>query len=50
MVTHVLKDGRVLKDISGHKVKKEECPMIYEIIGRRAERSRNELRGIKKGK
>lgn len=36
MVTHVLKDGRVLKDISGHKVKKEECLMVYEIIGRKS--------------
>jgi hypothetical protein len=34
MITHIMKDGRVLKDIRGHKVKKEDCPMVYQIIGK----------------
>lgn len=32
MVTHILKDGRVLKDITGHVVKKEDVPMIYGLV------------------
>ena len=34
MVKHVLKDGTVLDDITGHVVKMEEIPQIYEILGR----------------
>ena len=32
MVTHVLKDGTVLKDITGHVVKREDVPMIYSLV------------------
>ena len=33
MVRHILRDGRVLKDITGHKVKKEDAPTVYQVIG-----------------
>ena len=32
MVTHVLKSGKVLKDITGHKVKQQDVPLAYEIL------------------
>jgi len=39
MIKHVLKDGRVLDDISGHKVTRKDNPIIYQIIEtRRKER------------
>lgn len=34
MITHHLKDGTVLKDITGHVVKKEDVPMAYALIDR----------------
>ena len=35
MITHILKDGTVKKDITGHIVRKQDNPMIYEILKRR---------------
>lgn len=32
MVKHILKDGTVLKDITGHIVKKEDVPAAYTLI------------------
>lgn len=32
MVTHVLKDGTVLPDISGHIVKRSEAKDIYDLM------------------
>ena len=32
MVKHILKDGTVLKDITGHVVKKEDVPLAYALI------------------
>lgn len=34
MVKHILKDGTVLKDITGHIVKKEDVPAAYALIER----------------
>ena len=34
MITHILKNGTVLHDITGHVVKKEENPLVYEILDR----------------
>ena len=31
-VTHVLSDGTILKDITGHVVKKEEVPLAYAVV------------------
>ena len=34
MIRHHLKDGRVLTDIKGHVVKKEDVPIAYALIDR----------------
>ena len=42
MVTHILKDGTVLKDITGHVVKREDVPTVYSLIERmNAEREKH---------
>ena len=41
MITHVLSDGTVLKDITGHIVKREDAPRAYMIL-EQAEEKRNE--------
>lgn len=40
MVKHILADGTEVKDITGHIVKREDVPIIYEIFER--ERKKNE--------
>lgn len=35
MIRHVLKDGRVLRDIKGHLVTKKDAPMSYDILEKR---------------
>lgn len=32
MIRHHLKDGRVLDDITGHVVKKEDVPLAYSLM------------------
>lgn len=32
MIRHILKNGKVVDDIKGHVVKKEDVPRAYEII------------------
>ena len=32
MIIHILKNGKVLKDIQGHVVAKEDAPCAYAII------------------
>ena len=32
MVKHILKNGKAVKDMTGHVVKKEDAPMVYQII------------------
>lgn len=34
MVKHVLKDGTILDDISGHVIKKQDVGEFYSILGR----------------
>lgn len=34
MIIHILKNGTVLQDITGHVVRKEENLLIYEILNR----------------
>ena len=42
-IRHVLKDGRVLDDISGIVIKKEDCPEVYRVIEKiRREKGKNE--------
>ena len=35
MVKHILKDGTVKHDITGHVVKKADAPTVYNIIKKR---------------
>lgn len=32
MVYHVMRDGRVLTDITGHVVKIKDVPQVYDLI------------------
>lgn len=32
MIRHILKDGTVVKDITGHIVKKKDAPAVYTIL------------------
>ena len=32
MIRHHLKDGRVLMDITGHVVRKEDVPLAYDLM------------------
>lgn len=32
MIRHHLKDGRVLDDITGHVVRKEDAPLAYSLM------------------
>lgn len=41
MVKHVFKNGTTTTDITGHIVKRSECPRAYEVL----ERSNNESTG-----
>lgn len=34
MITNILKDGKVVKDLTGHIVKKEDVPAAYALIER----------------
>lgn len=33
-IIHILKDGTIVKDITDHIIKQEDCPEVYEIIWR----------------
>lgn len=44
MIRHHLKDGRVLTDIRGHVVKKEDVPIAYDLIDRMNEERENKKR------
>ncbi len=50
MIRHHLKDGKVLADITGHVVKKEDVPMAYALLDRmNQERGKNKKdEGVKK--
>lgn len=34
MITHILKDGTIKQDITGHTVSRDDCPEVYEVIER----------------
>lgn len=40
MITHILKDGTVLEDITGHVVKKEDTPLAYGVLEQKKEKER----------
>ena len=51
MITHVLKSGEVLKDITGHKVTRKDAPRVYKLLEeRRAKTNGHNLRGYQKSK
>lgn len=35
MITNILKNGKIVKDLTGHIVKKSEVPQAYAILQRR---------------
>lgn len=41
-VTHVLKNGTVLRDIKGHVVRVEDAKLVYTIMDKLNERGRKE--------
>ena len=47
MVTHILSDGTVLNDISGHTVTREDAPTVYEIL-ERLKKKRRESHDIRR--
>ena len=47
MITHVLKDGTVLEDITGHVIKQDDAPMVYQIIEQMEREERNERNHIR---
>lgn len=50
MIIHILKDGTVLKDITGHKITRKDAPRLYAILEKRGETNGNNIRGHQKGK
>lgn len=42
MVTHVMKDGTVRKSIDGYTLKREQAPVVYEILNHIRKERRNE--------
>lgn len=45
MVKHVLKDGTVLEEITGHVVKKEDALVVYQIMERLREKRKEKENG-----
>lgn len=48
MVKHIMKDGTVLNDITGHMVKRVDAPTVYEILERlkKKRRESHDIRGF----
>lgn len=42
MITHKLKDGTVLDDITGHKVSRKDVPEAYELMERMNEKEKKD--------
>lgn len=47
MVKHILANGQVVQDITGHVVKQKEIPSAYALLERKEKRD-GKLRGFKK--
>ena len=47
MVTHVLKDGTVLPDITGHIVKRSDTKAIYDLMEQMNQRTVQKKRKLK---
>ena len=52
MITHILKGGKILKDVSGHTVTKEDAPTVYEILEKlkKQRRESHDIRGFTESK
>ena len=50
MIRHILKSGKVVKDLTGHKITRKDAPRLYAILEKRGETNGNNLRGNQKGK
>lgn len=53
MIKHILRDGRMLKDITGHQISRKDNPRVYEILDKVNERrikNGNNIRGYQKSK
>lgn len=50
MIIHVLRNGTILEDITGHKVKAEDVPHVYEIINQLRRKRNGDLRRNQKSK
>lgn len=50
MIKHILRDGTVLQDITGHVVKQKDAPLVYQIMERmnKEKEGANDIRGSKK--
>ena len=42
MIVHILKSGKKVKSIDGHKVKKSDAPGYYDLASRVAQEKANE--------
>ena len=42
MIIHILKDGQVVKDITGHVVKKEDAPVAYGVLEQKRKEKRDD--------
>lgn len=47
MVYHVMKDGSVKTDISGHVIKMSDAPTFYQIIHNIKKKSKGKTRKVK---
>lgn len=41
MIVHVLKSGKQVKDIAGHKVTKKDAPSFYDLLNRVSQEKHN---------
>lgn len=47
MIKHILKDGTVLQDITGHIIKQESAQVVYQIIEQMEREGKNERNHIR---
>ena len=48
MVYHILRDGRQVTDISGHIVRVDDAPEVYNVLDRIVRRLNNEKKEVQK--
>ena len=51
MIKHILKSGKVVKDLTGHKITRKDAPRVYALLERkRGETNGDNIRRYQKGK